>query len=295
MELVTILRILWRQRLAVACAAMLALLVGLGVAYRISFPPKLESRKYEVGVATASIFLDTPSSQVVEVDPKGSDSLGTRANLIASLMVDGEVKDAIARRAGLQPSQLVALTDPDPGETPDQTPVTPHSSVLHTHVVTNTLGAQLPIIEIDAQARDAAGAARLANAAVNGLRDYLDSKAALQRVPDAKRLKVSGLGAPQASDVVRGPGTMLAAVAAIFVLLAGCALILGLTALVRSWRAASDQEVVEDEELVAEVAERQGPRGTLRTPSPTRLTRYDEQPASDRASELMVEGSSGLK
>jgi capsular polysaccharide biosynthesis protein len=292
MDIVTILRDLWRRRLLVACVAALALLAGIAVAYRVSFPPKLESRKYEVGVATASIFLDTPSSQVVEVDPKGSDSLGTRANLIASLMVDGEVKDAIARRAGLPPGQLVALTDPDPEQTPTQAPESAKSNVLHTHVVTNTVGAQLPIIEITAQSHDAQSAARLANAAVTGLRDYLDSKAALQRVPDAKRLKISGLGAPQASDVVRGPGTVLALAAAILVLLAGCASILAATALARSWREASEEE---QEEAAAVVTE-QGSwnAGRDRAGASKWRTRFDDQAGSERASELIIESSSGL-
>jgi hypothetical protein len=106
MELIMMLRDLWRRRILVGCAALLAVLAGTAVTYRISFPPKLESRKYEVGVATTRILVDTPSSQVVEVAPKGSDTLGVRANLLASLMVDGVVKTAIARRAGLRPDQL---------------------------------------------------------------------------------------------------------------------------------------------------------------------------------------------
>src|SRR4051812_43174100 len=111
MDIVTILRDLWRRRLLVVGVYLVALLAGTAVVYKISFPPKLESRKYDVGVATARILVDTPSSQVVEVAPKGSDSLGVRANLLASLMVDGNVKSAIAHRAGLDPSKLVGVSD----------------------------------------------------------------------------------------------------------------------------------------------------------------------------------------
>ena len=44
----------------------------------------------------------------------------------------------------------------------------------------------LPIVSIDAQAPDAQRAARLANAATTGLRDYLRSVAAAQNVPNAR-------------------------------------------------------------------------------------------------------------
>ena len=50
---------------------------------------QLKYSGYLVGVATTRVLIDTPSSQVVDVSPKGSDTLGVRANLIASLMVDG--------------------------------------------------------------------------------------------------------------------------------------------------------------------------------------------------------------
>jgi hypothetical protein len=242
METVTILRGLWRQRIAVAGVFLLAVLVSIAFAYRISFPPKLQSRSYTVGVATSRILIDTPSSQVVEVAPKGSDSLGTRAGLIASLMVDGTVKSSIARRAGLQPQQIDAISTSAAETTPADNTPKPRSNVLKTTVVTNTSGDALPIIEIEAQAVDAQSAARLAQASVSGLQDYLNSKAALQQIPEAKRLQVSGLGAPQARDVVRGPRKVFAFALAIFVFLAGCATIIGLSRLAGAWRAAEREE-----------------------------------------------------
>jgi hypothetical protein len=238
MELVTILRNLWRWRTLVACAALVAVLVGTAVAYRISFPPRLESRKYEVGVATARILVDTPSSQVVEVAPKGSDTLGVRANLLASLMVDGVVKTAIASRAGLRPEDLLGSTGDDPPP-----PSRPRANLLTTRVMTNTAGDQLPIIEISTQSPDAAGAARLANAAITGLRDYLDSQAAVEKVANAHRLRVSGLGGAQARQAVRGPKDVFAVAATIFVFLTLNGLILASIALIRGWRVAAEEDL----------------------------------------------------
>jgi capsular polysaccharide biosynthesis protein len=242
MEIVTILRGLWHRKLLVALALALAVLAGTAVAYRISPPAKLESRSYHVGVATSRIFIDTPSSQVVEVSPKGGDTLGTRAGLIASLMVDGAVKASIAHSAGLQPQQFDAVSASAAESSPAVASPKARSTVLSTTVITNAAGDELPIIQIEAQAPNAPDAAKLAAAAVTGLRDFLNSKAALQRVPDAKRLQVNGLGAPQARDVVRGPRKLMALVVAIIVFLAGCAAIVMSSTLARAWRAASEEE-----------------------------------------------------
>jgi len=242
METVAILRTLWRRRRLVAGVLLLAVVVGIAVGYRVSLPATLRSRSYEVGVATSRIFVDTPSSQVVEVSPRGGDTLGTRAGLIASLMVDGTVKAAIARRAGLRPQQFEGFSESAAESSPAVPEPTPRSRVLMTRVVTNASGDELPIIQIRVQAADARQAATLAAAAVTGLRDYLDSKAALQRVPDAKRLQVNGLGAPQARDVTRGPRRLYALIAAVVVFLAGCAAIVVGAQLARGWRAVAAEE-----------------------------------------------------
>ena len=101
MNSVTILRNLWRRRMLVAVAGFVAFAAGWLFAFgpALSFPPK--PRGYTVGVATANLLVDTPRSQVIEVAPKGSDTLAARANVLANLMVDGGIKDAIAKRAGL--------------------------------------------------------------------------------------------------------------------------------------------------------------------------------------------------
>jgi hypothetical protein len=240
MELVKVLRELWRLRVLVGCALLVAVLAGVVVAYRISsLPPRLESRRYDVGVATARILVDTPSSQVVEVAPKGSDTLGVRANLLASLMVDGVVKTAIARRSGLRDDQLEGVSG---DEVPDPT-IGRRANVLTTRVLTNTGGEELPIIEIEAQSPTVTGAARLANAAIAGLRDYLDAQAAAQNVGDNKRLRISGLGGAQARQEVRGPKPVLGIAAIIFVFLALIGLLLGALAMVRAWRAADAEDL----------------------------------------------------
>ena len=194
MEAVTILRELWRRRVLVAAVAFAAVLVGFLLSYRVGLPP--EPRQYTVGVATARVLVDTPQSQVIKVDPKGSDTLGLRASVLANLMVEGEARAAIARRAGLKPRQLKAVSElatevnesgseAEPVSTaiPDK----PDIHMIRTRVIANPDGEQLPIIETDVQAPDTASATRLANATVNGLIDYLDTRAAAdEEVEDAQ-------------------------------------------------------------------------------------------------------------
>ena len=245
---VTILRELWQRRIYVGVAAGLAILVGVMLAYRLSLPP--ETRQYDVGIATTHILVDTPQSQVVDVSPKGSGSLGSRANLLANLMTEGDVKAAIARRAGLRPNQLLAGVDTGTGLPPDVASAAGSRDVhlLTTRPESNSAGVPLPIIELDAQAPDPASASRLASAAVAGLRSYLDSRAASENVSAAHRLDVRGLGEPQVTDAVRGPRHLVALGAAVFVFLLGCAAILIAPAIARTWRAVSDEDAPSDDE-----------------------------------------------
>ena len=244
MDTVKILRDLWRRRLMVAIVFVLALLAAAAVTYKL---PSLQSRQYDVGVASAHILVDTPSSQVVDVAPRGSGTLGVTANLLATLMIDGPIKADIASRAGLQPSQIVGTTTAAataaPGASPlPSVPVTRRSYLLNTQVLTNPAGDTLPIIEVDAQAPTAAGAANLTSAAINGMHDYLNSTAASEQVPNADRLRVTGLGAPQPTAAVKGPSSLVGLIVVIGVFLFGCVAILGIGALVNGWRAASARE-----------------------------------------------------
>lgn len=245
METVKILRELSRHRLLVSIAALAAILVGLLMTYTLSLPPK--SRAYEVGVASARILVDTPRSQVVEVAPRGSEALGARASLLSALMTEGEVKAAIARRAGLAPRQLVSSAEAEPTVVPAGDRPPSELYLLHTRLVTNAHGEALPMIEVEAQAPDAEQAGKLATAAVAGLSTHLDSKAAVEDVPDARRLGVTGLGAPQAATEVRGPRRLFALAAALIVFVGACGAIVLFAALRRGWRAASQKEAVGDE------------------------------------------------
>jgi len=243
METVKILRELWRRRIAVSALAALAILLGLVLMYQFALPP--QSRQYQVGVASTRILVDTPKSQFVEVAPLGAETLGQRANVLAALMAEGDLKAAIAQRAGLTPADLLAVSE-SAEESQTVSPTDLRASDIHllrTRVVRDSNGGQLPIIEVETQAPDSAGATRLVNAAVTGVSEYLDSKAAGEQIADRRRLKVSSLGINPGRLVVRGPGLLIGAGAGILAFLLGCAAILAVSALSRNWREAEAQEL----------------------------------------------------
>jgi hypothetical protein len=250
MELVGMLRVLWRHRLLVVVAALVAVLVGLGVAYRIGFPAKFESRQYNVGLGTLTALVDTPSSQVVDLGGKTGADIGTlaaRAQLLASLMTSSPIKDEIASRAGVAPDKLIAVSPAGaaPGAAPSGGTTAkmsdPKATIL-TARIPNLESGDVPIIAVSTQAPDAAAAARLANESIAVLQAHLKTVAGIDKVPDARRVVVRQLGRARAETVSRGPARLMAVAAALFVFGFGCVAILGIVALVSGWRRAADLE-----------------------------------------------------
>jgi hypothetical protein len=236
---------LWSRRRLVACAGLLAILVGCAVGYNIfSFPP--QSRQYDVGTATARLLVDTPSSQIVAVDPAGLAFVTSRANLLASLMVNGPIKTAIAQRVGLEPQQIAGIAESD--QSPITSPTPPArgyvltTTVLDDTNLSNPSGNQLPIIDIATQGPNAGRAVALANAAVAGLQQYLASQATVEQIPVSRRIRVTSLGPAQGAESVRGPGNLVVLAIAIVTFVVGCAIILLIPRLKRDWRDASARE-----------------------------------------------------
>ena len=205
----------------VACAALVAVLVAGAMIAGV--------KQYAVGTASTRVLVDTPSSQIVAVNPAGVDLLSVRANLLASLMVSGPIKAAIAERAGLKPGQVygIATSAPSPvtNASPPALAYVLTTSVLSDTAVTDPAGDELPIIDISTQGPNAADAAQLANAAVAGLQQYLDSEATSEGLPASQRIRITSVAAVQGVESVRGPSKVVAVLLALAVFLVSCALI----------------------------------------------------------------------
>jgi hypothetical protein len=247
MEAAKVLRQLWRHRAFVAVGVALALVVGILIAYKVTLgvPPKFESRQYTVGVATAEVLVDSPSSQVADLGGGNVrtdvTALTARARLLANLMAASPLKDEIARRAGVDPRTFVASA---PSIEPSQKPSTLESSPTgpRANVLTVYFNETLPIITADAQAASESVAARISTAAVAELGEYLKSVAALDKVPDARKLVVDPLGQARFGTVQRGARKLYAILAFALVLALWCGAIVLTTTLARGWRQAAAEE-----------------------------------------------------
>lgn len=210
-----------RRPLAVA-AAILSALVCAVVAYHVtlSFPPDLKSREYHVGVATARILVNTPSSIVANLQPAGGDSLPIHAQLLGDLVASESVRDAIAKSAGISAKSLV-VRPPSVGGVVQTTLAT--SVVAAPGAATLTVDADpaLPIVSIEAQAATPALAAALANASVAALQSYVQSVASSERIPSSSRPVITSLGTAQGIEETRGIRPLYGIVAAV-ILFAFC-------------------------------------------------------------------------
>jgi hypothetical protein len=285
MTVVAVLRELWSRRLLVVVGLAVAVSIGILVAFKVGLglPPTFAARQYEVGIASAGVLVDSPSSQVIDLGGGQSKadivSLSARARLLANLMATSPLKDRIARRAGVAPDAMIASA-PTEGLAQKPSPLTTGASRVSAsdpdaRVLTVYVNEALPIITADAQAPSPAAAAAIAGAAVTELNLYLTSTAAADKVPDARRLVVKPLGPARSATVRRGPRKLFAIIAFIVVFGLWCAAIMLASGLARSWRAVGGAEPLAPDEQPSPGGSSdvlRGPGGApdvLRGPHPT--------------------------
>lgn len=198
MELVALLRLLWRHRWLVALGLVAAAALSLVLA---------PGRSETFAVASGRVVVDTPDSQLLSAEPEGTDTLPWRAAMLAELVGSDSVKRQIARDVEV-PAQSVVVVAPHLTVPEAATPLSVSAleaagAASQPHVV--AVGAsdpRLPIISIDTRAPDRAGAARLVTATVDGLR-------ALASAPsegaDLQTLAVESMGPVRTQQVVSGP------------------------------------------------------------------------------------------
>ena len=110
MELVGILRLLARHRGLVACGIVLAVILGMWVAFKVSVsPPGLASRARDGFTSSTRVLVQVDDGLTPELDTEASLSLGRRARLIGDLMATDRIRADIARRAGLPLEQLTVI------------------------------------------------------------------------------------------------------------------------------------------------------------------------------------------
>jgi hypothetical protein len=201
MELVAILRVLWRRRILVALGGLLTVAVVLLVANRESS---------HSGLASTRLLLDTPDSQLIHPLPEGAESLAWRASLLAEQMASKAVKRRIADHIRAPADALVVL-EPRLTEPTVPTPLSVRASeaaaaTSEAYVLYVGFDDQLPIISLAARGPNRRAATRLTDAAVHAL------KAAGSPPRDSRELQplvVDRVGPIRARQVVSSPSPLV--------------------------------------------------------------------------------------
>lgn len=161
MELVDVARVLARRRFLLLVGAVLAL--GIAVAVRHGSQPG-------GAIATTRVLLDTPRSALVEVKPRGADTLAWRAELMTNLLASSSTLRRLAASVGVARHD-VAFVDPSLATPPVQTSLATAagdaaSITTARYVLTAEAPSGLPMITLQAATPDRASAQRLVDAAV---------------------------------------------------------------------------------------------------------------------------------
>ena len=164
MELLPLLRRLWRRRVLLGAGILVA--VAALVAFGGTSPVTTRG-----ALASTSVTVDTPRSQLVAAAPAGADTLAWRAVFLAHLMATDTSKMELARRLGVSLNQ-VAVVDPTltqplvPTDTAEAATKVASSASAPYVLTTFPPNTSVPLISIQAAGPDRADAARLAEAAV---------------------------------------------------------------------------------------------------------------------------------
>lgn len=207
MELVALLRLLWRHRVVVAVGAVVALAAGFAAT---------RGESTVVGVASVRLVLDTPRSELLDANPVGMATLEWRADLLGDAGGADDVRDRVATAMGIPPGELV-MTAPARLVPTIAVPLPEHAldaaaAVPNHYQLAIQAASGLPIVGIDARAPSREAAARLATAAVHALQARATEDAASN---DTQGFSVEPVGAVKARAIVEKPRKVMAAAVAV--------------------------------------------------------------------------------
>jgi hypothetical protein len=249
MQLGMHLRELWGQKVGLAIAVVLAVLAATRVLYGIGFlPPRLEQHSLGVASASTQVVVDTPRSSVIDLreDTYSIESLTNRALLLGNVMASPPVRAYIARRAGVPAAAInvsAPLTPEQPRVIADGAHQPKTSDILRSpeeYRLSIQANPTVPILNIYSEAPAGPAAGKLANAAVDGLRDYLGALASQHATPGAEQVRLVQLGRAHGSEIDSGVGIPLAILVFLFVFAIASAAVLFIARVRRGWVASSD-------------------------------------------------------
>lgn len=244
MDFVEVLRTLWRRRFYVAVAAILAVFAGLGAGYDVGLaPPSVKARSVDYGTASAKVLVDTAPTTLtdsgVDYEP-----LVIRANVYARLFSAASVRRYISRFSRIPSDRIVTevpsngrLITNQPSENNAAGPTQRSrqiSSEQSGYRLDVDVEADLPIIELVAQAPTQTAAVGLVNGASAGIQTYVRALRPID--PNGRVVRVRRLGNAAGSTVGSTTGPLAAILVAMGIFLLGALLIVILSGVADRWR-----------------------------------------------------------
>jgi uncharacterized protein involved in exopolysaccharide biosynthesis len=245
MQLGRYMRELWTHKLGLALTTIFAILAAMLLLYKVSLaPPSLESRSLGLSAASTQVVVDTPESLLTNLRQStySLESQTNRALLLGDVMASTPVREHIADRAGIEFSQLavagpVTPEEPrviaDPGQQPKTTDILKSPEEYRVSITANPT---VPILDISAEAPTPAAAAKLANASVGGLRDYVEDVSREAGTPAKADVYIRQLGHATGSTVNSGTKPEFAFVAFFLVFLIGSSITIYVGRVRRGWK-----------------------------------------------------------
>jgi len=237
------LRELAALRVGVALSLVLALVAALWSVERISlFPPGVKERPLEIAAASTRVLVDAQTSTVLDLGTSTYDlhALTNRALLVGNVMASAPVRSYIARRAGVDAARLQIIAPvtqdfPRPLSTDVRRSSKDILKSLDEYRINIQVNPTVPVLDIYAEAPGVQAAQRLANGAVDGMKDYLSALGQQQGVPAGRQVHLSQLGSAHGGLVNARAGTKLAILTFIFVFCASCLATVAISRVRRGW------------------------------------------------------------
>jgi hypothetical protein len=285
MELVGMIRELWRRKAILAGVMAVAVVIALLTSYKL---PSFQKRSVSFGAASSQILVDSPQSTLVAGAQDGTlTTLYTRAQIFAQYLSSPEAQVRMSRASGIPARQITASgpfsqdatrSNFDPQQTAQRA-----NSILDENAPNRLVFAaqqDVPIITVSVQAHTAAEAVKLANASFVALKGYvaqlnLTQKGGPRRDPatglplPASGVTVRSLGAPEAGAIGAGNNAVMMFFVFLAVTLVGCAAILVAPAVRRHWSLLGEIEQLEAESGAAHAAAAEDANGS----APDRVSR----------------------
>jgi hypothetical protein len=238
MELAQIIKTLLERKLALVPVFLIALFLAIYSGYKIS-GSGLQPRSMAYGAATQQVLIDSPKSALVDLN-KDTTPLSVRASVYAEFMRSSAIVQGIANRLHI-PAYWITTQGPFASIGSDQNVTQPAVSRANQVRAENQnyrlafdVQENLPVITIYAQAPDGAKAIALSAAAVQSLNGYVTHLQKTQQITDA--VVVRALGPPDGGLVTKGARKSVMALVFLLVAGLGCAIIVGVASVRRSWK-----------------------------------------------------------